>query len=70
MATTEAKLAQQLVYLKQQALYMVFIDLQKAYDADEYGVGPNMPQLISYFWDNTGLVCRVSGYYNNPFKAY
>ena len=29
-ATTEVKLAQQLVYLEQQALYMVFINLRKA----------------------------------------
>ena len=46
---------------------MVFIDLQKAYDAmdhgrclgilGEYGVAPNMLQLISYIWDNAELVC-------------
>ena len=64
---TEAKLVQQLAYLEQEALYMVFIDLRKAYDAmdsgrcleilEEYGVGPNMLRLISYFWDNAELVC-------------
>jgi len=77
---TEAKLAQQLAYLEQEALYMVFIDLWKAYDAmdcgrcleilEEYGVGPNMLRLISYFWDNAELVCRASGYYGVPFKAH
>ena len=34
---TEEKLAQQLAYLEQQALYMVFIDLWKAYDAMDRG---------------------------------
>ena len=32
-AMAEAELVQQLMYLEQQALYMVFIDLWKAYDA-------------------------------------
>ena len=67
-ATTETKLAQQLVYLEQLAFYMVFINLQKAYVAmdcgryleilGEYGVGPNRLRLISYFWDDTKLVCQ------------
>ena len=68
---TEAKLAQQLTYLEQHALYMVCIDLRKAYDVvdcgrclgiiGEYGVGPNMLRLISYFCDKAKLVCWVSG---------
>ena len=32
-AATKAKLAQQLAYLKQEALYETFIDLKKAHDA-------------------------------------
>ena len=79
MATTETNLTQQLVYLEQQALYMVLIDLRKDYDVmarrqclkilEEYGVGPKMLRLIGYFWDNAELVCRASGYHGNPFKA-
>ena len=51
-ATLEAKLAQQLAYLEQEALYRIFIDLKKAYDAmdrdrcleilEAYSMGPNM----------------------------
>ena len=51
-ATMEVKLAQQLAYIEQEALYMVFIDLRKVYDAmdpgrcpkilEGYGVGPNI----------------------------
>ena len=56
-AGIEAKLAQQLAYLRQTPLYGIFIDLRKAYDAMDrdrcleimkgYGVGPNDPTC----WD-------------------
>ena len=78
-AIMEVKLTQHLAYLDQKALYGIFIDLRKAYDAmdrdrclailEAYGVGPNMLRLIKYFWDNAVLVCRAGGYYGTPFKA-
>ena len=65
-ATMEAKLAQQLANVEQEAFYSVFIDLWKAYNAMDreqclaipaaYGVGPNMMQLISYLCDEVMLV--------------
>ena len=79
-ATIEAKLAQQLAYIEQEALYGIFIDLRKAYDAMDrercleilaaYGVGPKMCRLIKHFWDTADLVCRAGGVYGTPFKAY
>ena len=79
-AAMEAKLAQQLAYIEQEALYETFIDLRKAYDAmdrercleilEGYGVGPNILRLIERFWELAILVCRASGYYGEPFKAY
>ena len=49
-ATLEAKLLQQLAVLRKEVLYMIFLDLHKAYDAldryrcleilEGYGVGP------------------------------
>ena len=58
-AVLEAKLAQQLAYLRQTPLNTIFLDLRKAYDAmdrercieilEGYGVGPNMLRLIVYF---------------------
>ena len=33
MATIEAKLAQQLAYLDQEAMFGIFVDLRKVYDA-------------------------------------
>ena len=78
-ATIEAKLAQQLAFIKQEALYSTFINLQKAYDAMDrercleilkgYGVGPNMLRLITAFWDMAVLVCRAGGRYGTPFQA-
>ena len=56
----EAKFAQQLAFLEQDALYEIFIDLKKAYNAidckkrfeilKEYGVGSTILRLIKYFW--------------------
>ena len=79
-ASLEAKLAQQLAYLRQTPLYGLFLDLKKAYDAMDrercieilvaYGVGPNMIRLLIYFWENAELVCRAQGRYGAPFKAY
>ena len=78
-AGIEAKLAQQLAYLRQTPLYGIFIDLRKAYDAmdrdrcleimEGYGVGPNMLGLIRTFWDEQQLVCRAARRYGEPFEA-
>ena len=58
-AGIEAKLVQQLAFIEQHPLYVIFIDLKKAYDAMDrercreilvgYGMGPNMPRLIMFF---------------------
>ena len=79
-AGIEAKLAQQLAYLRQTPLYGIFIDLRKAYDAMDrdrcleimkgYGVGPNMLGLIRTFWDEQQLVCRAARRYGEPFQAF
>ena len=55
-AGIEAKLIQQLVALEQHPLYVIFVDLKKAYDTmdrarckeimEGYGLGPNMLRLI------------------------
>eukprot|EP00957_Ditylum_brightwellii_P061037 4633286-Ditylum_brightwellii.AAC.1 len=68
-AIIEAKLVQQLAYIKQQPWYVVFFDLRKAYDSVDrkrckdilvaYGVGPNTMRLIRYFWDHAEMVCRA-----------
>ncbi len=78
-AILEAKLAQQLVYLKQEPFYELFLNLKRAFDAmdrercllilEGYGAGPNMVQLICNFWRDATMVCRTSGNYGGPFCA-
>ena len=79
-AIIEAKLAQQYFHREQTPLYGIFIDLRKTFDAldrdrcleilEKYGVGNNILRLIKTFWDQAVMVCRASGYYGDPFKAY
>ena len=55
-ATLEAKLLQYLVALREEVLYVIFLDLHKAYDAldrsrcleilEVYGVGPQSRSLL------------------------
>ncbi|KAL9178451.1 hypothetical protein ACHAXT_003781 [Thalassiosira profunda] len=79
LATTEAKLHQQLACLEQ-GFYWIFLDLRKALDAmdrgrcleilEGYGVGAqHMRRLIKCFRYNALLVCRASGVYGKPFRA-
>ena len=75
----EAKLAQQLLYLKLKPFYGVFLDLKKASDSmdqercigilEGYGAGPRMIRLIRGYWRDAIMVCRASGNYGTPFKA-
>ena len=79
-ATVEAKLAQQLAFLEQEALFKTFANLKQAYDAmdhkrcleilKKYEVGPMMLRLIKYFWDHANSVCHAVGSYDAPFKAH
>ena len=62
MATTELKLAQDLVRVNQCPLFLVFLDLRKAYGIlnrgrlirtlEEYGAGPRMCKIVATFWDH------------------
>ena len=67
-ATIGAKLAQQLAFINQEALFAMFIDLRKANDAMDrdqvlailrgYGVGPSLVRLIAAFCDRAVITCR------------
>ena len=59
-ATLEAKLLQQLAAFREEVLYVIFLDLHKAYDAldrsrcleilEGFGVGPNARRLLTNYW--------------------
>ena len=70
-ATLKAKLLQQLAAMREEILYMIFLDLTKAYDALDrsrsleilkgYGVGDRVRQMLRGYWEKTTMVARVRG---------
>ena len=76
-ATLEAKLLQQLAALREEVLYVIFLDLHKAYDAldrsrcmeilEGYGVGTKSRRLLTNYWRRLAMVARAGGYYRTAF---
>ena len=77
--TPESKLIWQLVALREEVLYMIFLDLHKAYDAldrymcleilEGYGVGPWARRLLQTYWRWLSMVARAGGYYGTAFHG-
>ena len=73
----EAKLLQQLAALREEVLYVIFLDLHKTYDAldrsrclkilEGYGVGPRARKLLQNYWHPLTMVARAGGYYWTDF---
>ena len=67
--TLEAKLLQQLAAMREEVLYVIFLDLTKAYDAldksrcleilEDYGVGPITRRLLTTYWRRLTMVARA-----------
>ena len=78
-ATLEAKLLQKLAALREEVLYVIFLDLHTAYDAldrsrcleilEGYGVGPRSKRLLHNYWRRLTMVARAGGYYGTDFKG-
>ena len=78
-ATLEAKLFQQLAAIREEVLYVIFLDLTKAYDDLDrsrileilkgYGVGDKVRRMLREYWDKTMMVARAGGYYGKGFKG-
>ena len=78
-ATLEAKLLQQLAALKEEVLYVILLDLHKAYDAMErsrfleilqgYSMGPRFCRLLRNYWRRLTMATKVGGYYESAFKG-
>ena len=78
-ATLEPKLLQQLAAMREEVLYVIFLDLTKAYDAldrsrsleilKEYGVGGRVQKLLMEYWERMTMVARAGSYYRKGFKG-
>ena len=78
-ATLEDKLLQQLAAMREEVLYMIFLDLTKAYDALDrsrsleilkgYGVVVRVQLMLQEYWDRTTMVASAGGYYRKGFKG-
>ena len=65
--------------MREEVLYVIFLDLTKAYDAldrsrcleilEGYGVGPSAKRLLTTYWRRLTMVARESGYYGKSFKG-
>ena len=77
--TLETKLFQQLATLREEVLYVIFLDLRKAYDAldrsrclgilERYSVGPQARRLLQTYWRRLTMVARAGGYYGTAFQG-
>ena len=78
-AIIEAKLRMQLAQRSHKPLYMIFLDLKKAYDTldrdrtmiilEQYGVGKNIRDFIKKIWDGDTMVPKQAGFFGKPFRA-
>ena len=78
-ATLEAKLLQQLVAMREEVLYVIFLDLHKAYEAldrsrsleilEWCGVGPQARRILRTYWEKSTMVAIAGGYYGAGVKG-
>ena len=70
---------QQLAAMRKEVLYVIFLDLTKAYDALDrsrtldilkgYGVGDRVRRLLATYWERSTMVAREGRYYGTEFKG-
>ena len=78
-ATLDANLLQQLAAMREEVLYVISIDLHKAYYAldrsrfleilEGYGMGPRSCRLLRTYWGKMTMVAGAGGYYGGAFKG-
>ena len=65
--------------MREEVLYVIFLDLTKAYDSLDrsrsleilkgYGVGDRVRRLLTVYWERTTMVARAGSYYGKGFKG-
>ena len=78
-STLEAKLLQKVAAMREDVLYVIFLDLHKPYDAldrfrslgilEGYRVGPRARLLLRTYWEKSTMVEKAGGYYGTSFKG-
>ena len=78
-AIIELKLRMQLAQRTTKPLYLVFLDLKKAYDTLDrgrtlgilkgYGLGQNLCRIIEEVWEMDTMVPKQAGFYGKSFSA-
>jgi exonuclease III len=78
-AIIRAKLLMQLAQRQTKPIYMLFLDLKKAYDTLDrnrtleilkgYGVGPKIRGILEQVWDADTMVPKQAGFYGKAFRA-
>ena len=79
-ASLDAKLIQQLISIREEGLYTIFLGLHKACGAlykdrflgilEVYILVPQIFRLLHTYWVCLTMVDRVCGYHGAPFKRY
>ena len=78
-AIINLKLQVQLARREKKPLYMIFLDLKKAYDSvdrtrtlkllENYGLGKNIIRIIQNIWEDDVLIPKQQMYYGKPFTT-
>ena len=78
-ATLEAKVLRQLAALREEVVYVIFLDLHKAYEAldryrcleilEGYSLGPPDRWLLQTYWWQLTMRARGGGYYGTGFQG-
>ena len=76
-AILKAKLLQQLAALVEDVLYVIFMDLHKAYEAldrsrcleilEVYGLGTQYCRILRTYWVRMRMVAKAGRYYGSAF---
>ena len=78
-ATLEFKLLQQVAAVRELVLHVIFLDLNKSYDAlyrsrfldilGEYDIGPRALRLLQMYWERLHILEQAVGCYGEPFHG-
>ena len=65
--------------MREEVLYVIFLDLHKAYDAldgsicleilEGYSVGPQACRILRTYWGRMRMVAKTGGYCGSAFKG-